>query len=517
MMMAEKHTGKHLSELLDSAELAKLELADHVLSTIISGISADSRKVVPGDMFLAVSGYESDGRDYIEQAITSGSSIVLAEKTEEWSPSQYDSQSIPVVTIENLSEKISAIAGKFYNNPSQRLSLIGVTGTNGKTSCTHIMMQLLNLIGKSCGCIGTIGCGVDGELKDSVNTTPGPIELQEYLAKWSDQGVGHVVMEVSSHGLSQGRVAALTFQLALFTNISRDHLDYHGDMQTYIKAKAKLFQMPGLKIAVINADDASAEAMFKAANVNGNADVACYGYGLKKAKHANDRSLWLENIRYHDKGVSAELFSPWGQYHIESPLLGGFNLSNLLGSITSLAAIGYSLHDVINQLPSLKTVSGRMERVAVESDISVVVDYAHTPDGLEKALEAMRQHAQGKLWCVFGCGGDRDQGKRPLMGEVAQRFADHMVVTTDNPRTENPATIIDEILSGVDSPSLVEEDRAKAITACIKQAKPGDCVLIAGKGHEDYQIVGKDYLPFSDIKQARLALAERARLSGGAE
>ncbi len=499
MAATESNNQKPLGELI--------EVSDQTLAAIqVSGVELDSRQVSAGDMFLACAGFAVDGRDYIDQAIAAGAVAVLAEQNDQWA-NYSERNGVPVLVVENLSQKISGIAGQFYDHPSKQLPVLAVTGTNGKTSCTQLLMQLLNAMNKSCAVIGTLGTGADGAMEAGINTTPSAVAIQKLLATWLAQGISTVAMEVSSHGLEQGRVQALQFELALFTNLSRDHLDYHGSMQAYAEAKARLFKQPGLKRAVINIDDSFSGTLL---NIIAD-DVEVIRYSVDAAKDAAKRiDVWVENISYHPDGVSAQFHSPWGEFELHSPLLGDFNLSNVVAAVSGLGAQGYPVATVIESLKALGTIAGRMEKISATADINVVVDYAHTPDALEKALVAIRQHSDGDVWCVFGCGGDRDQGKRPQMGEMVQRYADHIVVTSDNPRHEQASDIINEILGGIDCPSLVEEDRAIAIEFAISNAKAGDCVLIAGKGHEDYQQVGDLRIPFSDIKQARLALAERA-------
>ena len=496
------------TELKNQKPLGELiEVSDQTLAAIqVSGVELDSRQVSAGDVFLACAGFAVDGRDYIDQAIAAGAVAVLAEQNDQWA-NYSERNGVPVLVVENLSQKISGIAGQFFDHPSKQLPVLAVTGTNGKTSCTQLLMQLLNAMNKSCAVIGTLGTGADGAMEAGINTTPSAVAIQKLLATWLAQGISTVAMEVSSHGLEQGRVQALQFELALFTNLSRDHLDYHGSMQAYAEAKARLFKQPGLKRAVINIDDSFSETLL---NIIAD-DVEVIRYSVDAAKDAAKRiDVWVENISYHPDGVSAQFHSPWGEFELHSPLLGDFNLSNVVAAVSGLGAQGYPVATVIESLKALGTIAGRMEKISATADINVVVDYAHTPDALEKALVAIRQHSDGDVWCVFGCGGDRDQGKRPQMGEMVQRYADHIVVTSDNPRHEQASDIINEILGGIDCPSLVEEDRAIAIEFAISNAKAGDCVLIAGKGHEDYQQVGDLRIPFSDIKQARLALAERA-------
>lgn len=499
MAATELNNQKPLGELI--------EVSDQTLAAIqVSGVELDSRQVSAGDVFLACAGFAVDGRDYIDQAIAAGAVAVLAEQNDQWA-NYSERNGVPVLVVENLSQKISGIAGQFFDHPSKQLPVLAVTGTNGKTSCTQLLMQLLNAMNKSCAVIGTLGTGADGAMEAGINTTPSAVAIQKLLATWLAQGISTVAMEVSSHGLEQGRVQALQFELALFTNLSRDHLDYHGSMQAYAEAKARLFKQPGLKRAVINIDDSFSETLL---NIIAD-DVEVIRYSVDAAKDAAKRiDVWVENISYHPDGVSAQFHSPWGEFELHSPLLGDFNLSNVVAAVSGLGAQGYPVATVIESLKALGTIAGRMEKISATADINVVVDYAHTPDALEKALVAIRQHSDGDVWCVFGCGGDRDQGKRPQMGEMVQRYADHIVVTSDNPRHEQASDIINEILGGIDCPSLVEEDRAIAIEFAISNAKAGDCVLIAGKGHEDYQQVGDLRIPFSDIKQARLALAERA-------
>ena len=477
----------------------------------LSGIQSDSRKIAAGNLFLAVAGHAVDGRDYIAQAVANGAAAVLVERAGS-SVDKLNYPNVPIIAVENLNLKLSEIAGRFYNNPSHELSIVGVTGTNGKTSCTQLYMQIANLLGRSCGVIGTLGAGIDGQLNEGLNTTPDAISIQKILAEWRDHELAVAAMEVSSHGLEQGRVADVQFELALFTNLSRDHLDYHGSMLAYGETKARLFRQPRLKCAVINIDDHFGCALVD--EMPATTDVIRYGVE-PDARTNHSADVWVDNVRFHPSGVNARLHSDWGSVEINSPLLGEFNLSNLVAVICCFGLQGFALSSIANVIPKLMTVPGRMERIVSSADITVVVDYAHTPDGLEKALLAMRQHADGKLWCVFGCGGNRDHGKRPLMGALVQRHADHVVVTSDNPRNESAAEIIDEILGGVDRPSMVEEDRGLAIQFAIANALPGDCVLIAGKGHEDHQLIGDLRVPFSDITQARLALAARANAAGG--
>lgn len=511
MMAANTQTSMTLADLFDREMLLRAPLEPALRDIPVSGLALDSRQVSPGDLFLAVEGINVDGRTYIEAAVKAGAAAVLAEQGSGWAGINRF-QNTPVIALSNLRAEVSGIASRFYGHPSQQLPLLGVTGTNGKTSCTQLYMQLVNQLGKHCGVIGTLGVGVDGVFQESPNTTPDAITLQRTLCDWLVSGVDVGAMEVSSHGLEQGRVAAIQFEQAIFTNLTRDHLDYHGSMRAYAAAKSRLFRVPGLKTAIINADDGYGIELV--AEVAPGVDILCHS--LQPGTPGRPKiDVWAEKVRYHEGGVSAELHTPWGNFAIHSSLLGAFNLSNVIAVFIAAVNSGFRAEQVAAAIGQLKTVDGRMELVPSTTGVVAVVDYAHTPDALEKALLAMRQHTSGKIWCVFGCGGDRDTGKRPLMGGVAQKYADHVVVTSDNPRNEDPALIINGILGGIDRPTLVEEDRARAIAFAIQQAAVGDSVLVAGKGHEPYQQIGETRLPFSDIQQVRLALNARESQSGG--
>jgi UDP-N-acetylmuramoyl-L-alanyl-D-glutamate--2,6-diaminopimelate ligase len=425
---------------------------------------------------------------------------------------------VPVIEVDDLSALVGRIASNFYQHPSGKIPIVAITGTNGKTSCSHLLMQLINQVGKRAAVIGTLGCGVDQDFAsdvavDAVNTTPDAVSIHRYLDQWQAMGVDVVAMEASSHGLVQKRMDGVQVEVAVFTNLTRDHLDYHGTMQAYAEAKARLFQLPHLKTAVLNIDDPFAQTLESLIAD----DVRVVRYSAHTASNKEPMAdVWVESINYSAEGVGGVIHSPWGDYAFSSPLLGEFNLSNLLAVISVMGVMNYSVADIIKAIPTLKTIAGRMEKVSTGLGINVVVDYAHTPDALEQALVAMRLHSGGKLWCVFGCGGDRDQGKRPQMGKIAELFADHVIVTSDNPRHEPADEIIDSILTGISRPSLVESDREKAIAFAIGHAEKGDSILIAGKGHEAFQQYGDTKIPFSDIKQARLALALRADSESGA-
>ncbi len=496
MMAAQQHSnGKYLGDLLEGLDQALAHMP-------ITGLQLDSREIIAGEVFLACTSSAVDGRDYIDHAIDSGAVAILVELGGQWQANSYY-RDVPLLVVKNLRDRLSEIAGNFFGHPSRHLPVIGITGTNGKTTCSHLLMQLLQSLGHSCGVIGTLGCGVDGAVLPAINTTPDAISIQKLLSLWHGQSVDAAAMEVSSHGLDQGRVASVVFSLAIFTNLSRDHLDYHQTMEAYAAAKVGLFKQAGLNIAVMNADDAYSDYFIEQIP----AAVKCYRYSL----HDNTADIRVENICYTASGVSASLHSPWGQGEFSSELIGDFNLSNLLAVITALCALGYPLIEVLAKVDLLRAVAGRMELVSAAASVHAVVDYAHTPAALQAALQALQLHKQGQLWCVFGCGGDRDKGKRREMAEVAQRLADQVVVTSDNPRSESATAIIDDIMQGFTRPVLVEEDRAKAIALAVQQANAGDSILIAGKGHEDYQLIDGQRLPFSDVQQVRLAIAVRGQ------
>ncbi|TNE80127.1 MAG: UDP-N-acetylmuramoyl-L-alanyl-D-glutamate--2,6-diaminopimelate ligase [Gammaproteobacteria bacterium] len=467
----------------------------------VTGLCLDSRHLSPGDLFLAVPGGSADGREFIDGALRAGAVAVLAEAD------GLDCRDERVVPVSGLAGKISQIAGLFYGEPSEHLQITGVTGTNGKTTCSQLLAQLFSLAGSSAAVIGTLGHGLcrNGrtELSETGMTTPDAVTVQALLADYVGAGVSHLAMEVSSHSLDQARVADVHFTTAVFTNLSRDHLDYHGDLLSYAEAKMQLFAMPGLQHAVINVDDPIGAEIASRLSPN----VELYGYSLNN----RGAQVTAEQVLLSEEGISAHLQTPWGEGELRSRLLGRFNLENLLAVVAVACAQGMALSAVLELLPRLQPVAGRMDVVAGDVAPSVVVDYAHTPDALEKALTTLREHCRGQLWCVFGCGGDRDRGKRPLMGEIASRLADRVVVTSDNPRSEEPEGILRDILKGVDSAAAVDvlADRGEAIRYAVGEADEGDMVLIAGKGHEEYQLIGSQRLAFSDRNEARLALRQR--------
>ncbi|MDG1580754.1 UDP-N-acetylmuramoyl-L-alanyl-D-glutamate--2,6-diaminopimelate ligase [Pseudomonas sp. GOM6] len=465
-------------------------------AVLIRELTLDSRKVRPGDLFLAVPGLAQDGRAHIADAIARGASAVAYEAE---GAAVVSAKGAELVPIKGLVGQLSAIAGRFYGEPSRALRLVGVTGTNGKTSVSQLVAQALDLLGERCGIVGTLGTGFYEALQSGRHTTPDPIAVQATLAELKHAGARAVAMEVSSHGLDQGRVAALDFDVAVFTNLSRDHLDYHGSMEAYGAAKAKLFSWPELKCRVINLDDEFGRQLATQSR-----ESRLIGYSLEDAS----AYLFCREASFGDHGVQARLVTPQGEGLLRSPLLGRFNLSNLLAVVGALLGLGYPLDEILSVMPRLQGPVGRMQRFGGEGLPLVVVDYAHTPDALEKVLEALRPHVTGRLLCLFGCGGDRDRGKRPLMAAVAERLADAVLVTDDNPRSEDPAQIIADIRAGFVKPEVVEfvHGRADAIARLIAKAQVGDVVVLAGKGHEDYQEIAGVRHPFSDLQETAKAL-----------
>lgn len=476
----------------------------------LTGIEMDSRRIEPGDLFLAYQGATHDGRKFVDEVIARGANAVLVEADEYWSEISVRNGA-PVIPVEKLSTRIGKIAARFFDNPASAFSLIGITGTNGKTSCCQFIGECLTMLGYKCGISGTLGYGIYGEPytydETGPGTTPDAINVQRIFEEVRIQGGDAMIMEVSSHGLNQKRVNVNEFDVAVFTNLSRDHLDYHGGMTAYGDEKRKLFMNPQLKIAVINMDD-----IFSAKILNSLAkNVKSFTYSLHNPK----ADVFPRALEYKRSGFSLEVVTPWGQGRINSTLAGSFNVSNILAVLTTVMATevgkpGFDFAKILEKVAAVSPVKGRME-ILGDHPVSVVVDYAHTPDGLKNALAALRQHAKGKIWCVFGCGGDRDKGKRPLMAEIAEQMASKLIITDDNPRTEASDAIIKHILAGLsgDADVVVENDRAKAIDYAISHASEGDVVMIAGKGHEEYQDVGGNRMVFSDVKQARVSLNRR--------
>ena len=468
-------------------------------SPLIRELTLDSRKVRPGDLFLAVPGLDYDGRDFIADAIARGAAAVVYEAA--GAPPMHNSDAL-LLPVQGLQKQLSAIAGRFYGAPSRALQVVAVTGTNGKTSVTQLLAQASDQLGRPCGLIGTLGSGFYGRLVSGYYTTPNPLAVQATLADLKHAGAKMVAMEVSSHGLAQQRIDAVDVDIAVLTNLTRDHLDYHGSMEAYGAAKARLFAWPGLQAAVLNLDDEFGRSL---------AAQRKYKRLITYSIEDDSASVYCRNVRFSTSGIQAEVITEHGEGNLRSHLLGRFNLSNLLAVIATLLGVGHSLGEILAVIAGLQGPAGRMQVLGGQEQPVVVVDYAHTADALEQVLIALRPHvaAEGRLLCMFGCGGERDPGKRELMAAVAERLADGVVVTDDNPRGEDPAAIRAQILQGFSSTAAVTEvaGRGAAVAQIIAQAHQQDVIVLAGKGHEDYQEINQQRQHFSDLEQAEQALA----------
>lgn len=490
----------------------------------VNRLVTDSRAVAPGDTFVAYPGEKMDGRQFIDQAIKQGANAVIWDALNfKWNAAW----SIPNLAVPDLRHQAGAMADVVYGAPSEKLHVIGVTGTNGKTSTCHWIARALNEAGKQCALIGTLGNGFVDALQATSNTTPDAISLHRLMAEYLRAGAKAVAMEVSSHALAQGRVNGVRFDVALLTNLTRDHLDYHGDMESYAATKRRLFDWHSLKYAVINLDDAFGAEL--AQQLQGR-DVEVIAYGLTlNALHLAERHgmrMVYGDLRdISGQGMQIEIRSSWGGTELNSPLIGRFNAENLLGALAVLLVSDVGFDEAVSSLCKVAPVSGRMQKVGGRGEPAVIVDYAHTPDALEKVLLALREvsvekdmRGGGKLVCVFGCGGDRDRGKRAMMGRVAEKFADYCIVTSDNPRHEDPEQIIAEVAGGMNAGRHeIIVDRKAAIERAIKLAELNDIVLIAGKGHEDYQEISGVKHGFRDADVAMQALKNWPTKSGGVQ
>ncbi len=471
-------------------------------TSLVTGLSYDSRTLQTGDAFIAVQGFTAHGLSYLSAEQASKASVVLYEV-----PAPNDVV-LPAnaLAVTHLKQKQAQIADRFYGSPSKMIQMIGVTGTNGKTSSVQLIAEAYSLLGTTAGTIGTLGAGLVGRLQTGERTTPDVIAVQRSIADMRDDGAQLIAMEVSSHALDQGRVDEVRFDTAVFSNLTLDHLDYHGNMQAYFAAKAKLFAWPGLRHAVVNVDDAYGEQLFDQINDG----LACISTSSKQHSKA---SLRAEQVSLSLSGMSFSLVYEGQQALVNSPLLGRFNVDNLLAVAGVLLVNGLDLQQVASVLGKLSPVGGRMSRLGGEQGLPlVVVDYAHTPDALQQALKTLRGHSQARLICVFGCGGDRDRSKRPLMAAIAERLADMVWLTDDNPRTESGDAIVAEICSGFQQMSSVhiQRNRRLAIKEAIAAANASDIVLIAGKGHETYQEQDGVKMPFDDRAIAAEYLAVAA-------
>lgn len=471
------------------------------LDTHVSGLAIDSREVKKGDAFLAVAGDRSTSTDHIKEAIANGANAVIVEGSM-YKGQAFEDGLVVELFVDNLKDQIGLIVDRFFRSPSSDLSVIGVTGTNGKTSVTNYLANYFSSGGELSGVVGTLGYGLlrgdSTQLRETGFTTPNVVEIHRLLAELRDAGAKNVFMEVSSHGLSQRRVDGVKFEGVVFTNLTREHLDYHGSMEEYAVSKMKLFTVPGLKFAVVNEDDDYASRFIGSAAQGVN--VFTYGIKSKSDISVLDYHLNIDS----SSTITADITTPAGEFYIHSRLVGLFNLSNIL-AVIAVAVAKQELKDCEQRIQAIKAVDGRMQMVHIKNKPIIVVDYAHTPDALQNALEAVRAHCKGKVILVFGCGGNRDTGKRKGMAEVAERLADIVVVTDDNPRCEDANLITDHIFEGFKNKIMVslEHDRRLAIELAISKASAKDLVLIAGKGHETWQDIKGTKYHFSDLEVVR--------------
>ncbi|BAQ66036.1 UDP-N-acetylmuramoyl-L-alanyl-D-glutamate--2,6-diaminopimelate ligase [Geminocystis sp. NIES-3709] len=466
----------------------------------VKGITTNSHACTTGDVFIGMPGTRVDGGEFWQSALKEGAiaAIISTEASKKILPTPQDC----VIISDDIISVCADIACKYYNYPTQSLKMVGVTGTNGKTTTTHLIEFFLHQAQKTTALFGTLYARWQGYQKTATHTTPFSVDLQHQLAEAVTAGNEYAVMEVSSHALAQKRVKGCNFDVAVFTNLTQDHLDYHKDMDDYFSAKALLFSPDYLQgTAIVNYDDLYGQKL-----INSLKSEQVWTYSVSNS----EADLYTSDLTYQADGVKGLLHTPQGSIEFTSPLVGQFNLANLLASVGAVLKLGISLEIITASLPNFIGVPGRMERVQAkpEQNISVIVDYAHTPDSLENLLKASRPFITGKMICVFGCGGDRDRTKRPIMGKIAAELADIAVVTSDNPRTENPEQILADVLAGIphDIKPIVQVDRALAIKNAIEMAQEGDGVLIAGKGHEDYQILGTEKIHFDDREEARKVL-----------
>lgn len=501
----------YLSELLQGQGAETLVAGD----PLIRGLCCDSRSAVPGDLFVALPGAKADGHNYLEQAERRGAAALLVERRANRAPA------LPCARVADTRACLAELAQRFFGRPASELSLVGITGTNGKTSTSYLVEAALRAAGRRAGLIGTVENRYQGKRERAVNTTPESLELQRTLRRMLEHDVETVVMEVSSHGLALNRVSGCRFQVAAFTNLSQDHLDFHGDMQHYRDSKLLLFSRylaPGAA-AVICMDNAEAPAFAHCAREN--------GARLLRVSRRRQADVWVKEAELKLSGTRARLVLPSGEVDITLPLPGDFNLENAVVAAGVAVALGLPEGALARGFADCPQTPGRMERIPgdPDRDPGVLVDYAHTPDALDKLLGALRPLSPGRLFTVFGCGGERDAGKRPQMAAAAARWSDRVIVTSDNPRGEDPEQILDQVCAGLSPlPQATPEtlgnyerawlrlgDRRRAIACAIHSAAPEDTVVIAGKGHEDYQLVGDRRLPFDDRDEARAALRERGR------
>jgi len=473
---------------------------------LVTDVQTDSREVSPGSLFIALQGINGDGEKYISNAVENGAVAILVESKHYSSVLNVE---IPVIGITELKQHVADIVDIFYDHASNRLLKYGVTGTNGKSTITSLIAQLSSTIGKKAAVIGTLGYGlVDENLIQTDLTTPDVVKFHRIFAELNAASVEVVAVEVSSHGIDQKRVENVSFQVGILSNITRDHLDYHGSFEKYADVKKSFLLSESCQSAVVNLDDPECKKIIDALNEKKN---QCLSYGIDNS----DADVKALDACYSPLGINAQIISPWGKAKILCPLMGKFNLSNLLAAISAMCIRGVDFEQIVDAVSNLHAVDGRLQVVEMQGakeSPRVFVDYAHTPDALSQVLQALRLHLENRLWVVFGCGGDRDRGKRAEMGAVASRFADRVIVTSDNPRSEDPEAIIREVISGIDANAVVEavSEREIAISLAVGSCEKNDVILIAGKGHEDYQIIGDQKIPFSDYLVAQNALQQRS-------
>ena len=469
----------------------------------VTGISSDSRLLAEGDLFLACQGIASHGVDYLDEALAAGVVAVAFDGSTADLPA---SIGVPVIAVDDLAGKLGEIANRFYDYPSRKLKVIGITGTNGKTTVAWLVAQCQMLLGESCGYVGTLGYGVRELAGTEGMTTPAAVELHGRLAAFAEQQATCAAIEVSSHALSQRRVDGVRFEAALFTNLTRDHLDYHADMRQYFDSKASLFLDADVRSRIVNIDSDWGSELASRCGADA-VIVSTQPDRVADRTEAHRHHLFIRSVAATERGSDFAFTSSWGDGDVSLPLPGEFNVENAALVLTLLLEQGVDLKTACAALSQVSAPPGRMQRASSQG-VATYVDYAHTPGALRSALEALRAHCEGNLWCVFGCGGERDAGKRPLMASAAEEVADHVVVTSDNPRNESPDSIIDAIVGGLRHPerATIIEDRAAAIAWAIGHAATDDVVLIAGKGHETYQQFGNKARPFSDLLVARAAL-----------
>ena len=469
-----------------------------------NNICDDSRYVNKGTVFFAVKGLSSDGCDFIESAINSGACAVIYEPPYDLSNIE---TSIPIIAVDDLKLEIANIVSRHYESSINEMSIIGVTGTNGKTTVSWLIHQGFKKIGYKSGYIGTLGYGLEN-LNLNELTTPSCMKLHKILSEFQNSGVEYVVMEISSHAIDQRRIEGINFNSVIFTNLSRDHIDYHGNMENYGETKAKLFLERQSKIKIININDSFGRSLIE------RVDEGVISTSIEPINIDKDKFISVTKYETNGSGFDIDLKSSWGTFKTHVPLLGTFNIENVIQTIALFLSHGFSLSKIQIIIEGMKAPSGRMESVDVDNNHllpKVLVDFSHTPDALKLSLQSIRDHYDGKIWCVFGCGGDRDRGKRKMMGNIAERYADYVIVTSDNPRNENPEKIISDILEGISSKVETIVSREEAINFAIMKANKNEIILIAGKGHESYQKIGEETLEFSDHKISKKSLIRRSR------